>query len=258
MSSKHSMNFYDLLGVSPDADLAAIEKAFRAISLTQHPDRANAATRPKSGGESSRDHEARERSNNERYVKIVEARDTLIDDRKREAYDMRQGIRDYPSQSTSQSETKSKSKSKSESKSKSRSTPGSAAEPPASDSASDLIDCHLSSLEVEISCIKDMDHKIHGMLYTLESAARRSSRASDWSETISLLESILSKSRRAKEDINSVIKDLEALSTRSLSDSKKKSQAEKIYDSATKGVLGYIHKAEKTVEELESVVAPIG
>ncbi|KAI0457601.1 hypothetical protein F5B21DRAFT_463871, partial [Xylaria acuta] len=147
MSSKYSMNFYDLLGLSPDADVATIEKAFKAMSRIHHPDKSNAATRPKSGVESQSEREAREKRNHDRYVRIVEARDTLVDEKKRKAYDRQQRVRnsssndgkktkDSPSQSTARAETKSKSKSKgkSETKSKTRST----AEPRSDDTADRL------------------------------------------------------------------------------------------------------------------------
>ncbi|KAI8944967.1 hypothetical protein F4801DRAFT_598649 [Xylaria longipes] len=257
MSSKHSMNFYDLLGVAPNADVPTIERAFKAISLEKHPDKANAATRPQSGVESQDELEAREKRNNERYVRIVEARDTLLDDRKRKAYDKQQGIRnpsanddrkpkDYPSRSES--------KSKSDTKSKSRSSAKSGADY----SANGLIESYLDILEAQVSFIKDLDRKIHDMMYILERATSRSSHGGpEYSETTSLLESILRKSREAKEDIYDAIEDLESLGRRSLADSKKRSEAKDIYYSATDGALDYLHKAEKTVDELQSVVRPL-
>ncbi|KAI1738858.1 hypothetical protein F4680DRAFT_466934 [Xylaria scruposa] len=247
------MNFYDVLGVSRDADAATIEKAFRVISMTRHPDKANAATRPKSGAETPAEKAAREKKNHDRYVQIVEARDTLVDDEKRKAYDSRHGTRvppdgydrDYASQSTSRAETKSKRKSKSESnsESKSKSTSG--------DSPHDLIDIHQRSLEFELSSIDYLNKRVRDLLYTLESLSRQSSR---FSAATSLLEDILRKSRAAKNEIQRAIEDLEALSSRSLSDSEKRTRARGIYHPVMDGALEYLHRAEKMVDELASTV----
>ncbi|KAI1825314.1 hypothetical protein F4861DRAFT_538215 [Xylaria intraflava] len=80
------MDYYNILNVSPDAEVAAIEKAFKLMSLKHHPDKANASTRP-SGPESESQREAREKRNNERYVEIVTAREVLTDPARRREYD---------------------------------------------------------------------------------------------------------------------------------------------------------------------------
>ena len=59
--------FYDILGVSEDADGAEIKKSYRGLSLRHHPDR---------GGESAK------------FQQISEAYETLSDPVKRRAYDM--------------------------------------------------------------------------------------------------------------------------------------------------------------------------
>ncbi|KAI1741259.1 hypothetical protein F4680DRAFT_447166 [Xylaria scruposa] len=81
-----STNPYEVLGVDSDADVAAIQKAFRGLSLKHHPDKANASTTPRDG-ETKTERQAREQRNHERYVRVVEARDTLLDATKRRNYD---------------------------------------------------------------------------------------------------------------------------------------------------------------------------
>ncbi|KAI1165065.1 DnaJ domain-containing protein [Nemania serpens] len=81
------MDFYEVLKVPKDADTAAIEKAFKKLSLTLHPDKANARTVPRGREESGPERTAREKLNHDRFVEIGEARDTLTDPKKRRAYD---------------------------------------------------------------------------------------------------------------------------------------------------------------------------
>ncbi|KAI0182576.1 hypothetical protein EV127DRAFT_517660 [Xylaria flabelliformis] len=234
-----SVNFYDVLGVSPDADKATIEKAFRAISITTHPDKANAATRPKSGVESPDEQRAREQKNHDRYVQIVEARNTLVDDKKRKAYNSKHGIGADNDRHTSRRESGSESKSKSSSKSG------------AGDSPNDLIAIHQSSLEFQLSSIDYLNQRIRDLLYTLESLSRQSSR---YLETTSLLEDILRKSRTAKDEIKKAMQDLEALSRRSLRDSEKRTRARELYHSVIDGPLEYLQRAETMVDELTSTI----
>ncbi|KAI1190460.1 DnaJ domain-containing protein [Nemania serpens] len=84
------MDHYKVLGVPNDADTATIEKAFKKLSLTHHPDKANARTAPRGRDESAAERKAREKRNNDRFVEIVEARDTLADPKKRREYDRQQ------------------------------------------------------------------------------------------------------------------------------------------------------------------------
>jgi curved DNA-binding protein CbpA len=61
-------NYYEVLEVPPGADAKAIKKAYRALALKWHPDKAGTA-----GGE--------------KFGKIVEAYACLSDEKKRQAYD---------------------------------------------------------------------------------------------------------------------------------------------------------------------------
>ncbi|KAF2966623.1 hypothetical protein GQX73_g6981 [Xylaria multiplex] len=83
-----SLDPYEVLNVSSDADTPIIERAFRELSLKMHPDKANALTIPSDRVETQQEREAREEQNHERFVKIVEARETLIDPQKRKQYDL--------------------------------------------------------------------------------------------------------------------------------------------------------------------------
>ncbi|KAI2629426.1 hypothetical protein GGS21DRAFT_224197 [Xylaria nigripes] len=89
------MDHYKVLDVSPDADIAAIEKAFKVMSLKHHPDKANTASKPK-GTETDSAREAREKLNNERYVNIVNAREVLTNPAKRREYDEKQRVKEEP------------------------------------------------------------------------------------------------------------------------------------------------------------------
>ncbi|GAP82508.2 putative DNAJ domain [Rosellinia necatrix] len=73
------MDYHKVLGVSKDADVAGIEKAFKLLALKHHPDKANAANAPKDRTETDEERKAREKRNNDRYVKLVEARDNLVE-----------------------------------------------------------------------------------------------------------------------------------------------------------------------------------
>ncbi|KAF2962930.1 hypothetical protein GQX73_g10638 [Xylaria multiplex] len=84
-----STNLYEVLSIPGDADVAAIQKAFKELSLKMHPDKANKSTIPPRG-ETETEREAREGRNHERFVKIVEARDILTDPIKRREYDEQQ------------------------------------------------------------------------------------------------------------------------------------------------------------------------
>ncbi|KAI0520866.1 hypothetical protein F5B22DRAFT_644609 [Xylaria bambusicola] len=84
-----STNFYEVLGVTVDADVATINRAFRELSLKMLPDKANISTVPTGRAETPDEREAREAKNHERFVRIVEARDVLTDPTKRELYDLK-------------------------------------------------------------------------------------------------------------------------------------------------------------------------
>ncbi|KAI0860577.1 hypothetical protein F4860DRAFT_524980 [Xylaria cubensis] len=86
-----SMNPYEVLNVANDADEATIQKAFKELSLKFHPDKANTSTVPLDGVETKKEQEAREQHNHEQYIRIVEARDTLLDATKRRKYDEQGG-----------------------------------------------------------------------------------------------------------------------------------------------------------------------
>ncbi len=62
--------FYDILGVSRDADIATIKRAYRKLAMQYHPDR--------NPGDAEAEH---------RFKEINEAYDVLKDDQKRAAYD---------------------------------------------------------------------------------------------------------------------------------------------------------------------------
>ncbi|KAK5637079.1 hypothetical protein RRF57_012791 [Xylaria bambusicola] len=80
-----SVNLYEVLGVSSDADEPSIERAFKDISLKLHPDKANISTAP--GVETEAEREARQQRNHEIFVKIIYARNILTDRVKRRSYD---------------------------------------------------------------------------------------------------------------------------------------------------------------------------
>ena len=66
-----ALDYYETLGVSPDADLEEINKAFRTLSKQYHPDK--------------------NRGNNEahqKYLDVTKAHDALSDSRKRQVYDI--------------------------------------------------------------------------------------------------------------------------------------------------------------------------
>ncbi|KAI0405740.1 DnaJ domain-containing protein [Xylaria palmicola] len=82
-----SQNYYQVLNVAKDADVATIQKAFRVLSLKMHPDKANAATAPTDRTETKEEREAREKRNHEKFVELNEARSTLTNAEKRQEYD---------------------------------------------------------------------------------------------------------------------------------------------------------------------------
>ncbi|KAI1418804.1 hypothetical protein F5Y12DRAFT_721640 [Xylaria sp. FL1777] len=82
------VDLYEVLNLSSKADVPTIERAFKELSLTMHPDRANVSTIPSHRVETKKEREAREKRNHERFVKIIEARETLTDSKKREQYDL--------------------------------------------------------------------------------------------------------------------------------------------------------------------------
>jgi DnaJ-class molecular chaperone len=63
-------NYYDILGVSPDASQADIRKSFRNLALKHHPDK------NKNSEESK-----------QKFMKIIEAYEVLSDEQARKNYD---------------------------------------------------------------------------------------------------------------------------------------------------------------------------
>ncbi|KAI0813501.1 DnaJ domain-containing protein [Xylaria sp. FL0064] len=80
------MDYYAILNVARDSDTEMIEKSFKKLAITYHPDKANASTIP-SGGETEEEKKTREERNHQRFVDIMQARDTLVDPKKRKEYD---------------------------------------------------------------------------------------------------------------------------------------------------------------------------
>jgi DnaJ-class molecular chaperone len=72
-------NFYELLGVQPDASTEDIQKAYRKKAKQHHPDKNN-------GSEAS----------TEMFKKLGEAKDCLTDPHKRLAYDYSVGVKKRP------------------------------------------------------------------------------------------------------------------------------------------------------------------
>jgi len=66
------MNYYEILGVTPDSDIAEIKSAYRKLARKYHPD-----VNPEGG---------------KRFKKISEAYDTLSDENKRKQYDIINGF----------------------------------------------------------------------------------------------------------------------------------------------------------------------
>jgi DnaJ-class molecular chaperone len=64
------MNYYEVLGVSPDASPDTIKKSYQHLILQHHPDKQNAAS-----------------SAPERFIRITEAWSCLKDEQKRREYD---------------------------------------------------------------------------------------------------------------------------------------------------------------------------
>jgi len=71
LSSNTQVDYYNLLGVSPDADTSEIKKAFRSKAYKVHPD-----TSPKGHGDS------------ERFVELITAYQTLCDPVLRNHYNL--------------------------------------------------------------------------------------------------------------------------------------------------------------------------
>ncbi|KAI0913811.1 DnaJ domain-containing protein [Ustulina deusta] len=101
-------DLYETLNVPSDADVDTIQKAFKELSLRLHPDKANASTIPPGGVETKTQREAREQRNHERFVKIVEARDTLTNPAKRKEYDQKRRGKKHSTNKASKSSAASK------------------------------------------------------------------------------------------------------------------------------------------------------
>ncbi|KAI0508434.1 hypothetical protein F5B22DRAFT_649927 [Xylaria bambusicola] len=71
------MNLYEILEVPTDADVAAIEKAFRKLSRIFHPDKANISTIPTGRAETKAEKEARERRNNENVRNMIASKEKI-------------------------------------------------------------------------------------------------------------------------------------------------------------------------------------
>ncbi|KAI0965116.1 hypothetical protein F4678DRAFT_485606 [Xylaria arbuscula] len=100
------MDLYELLNVASDADVPTIERAFRELSLTLHQDKANVSTIPFGRVETQEEGEAREKQNHERYVKVMEARDTLTNLAKRKQYDLERANNRLSNKGSSTSDSK--------------------------------------------------------------------------------------------------------------------------------------------------------
>ncbi len=70
MSENQFVDYYDLLQLSPNADAETIERVFRHLAKRYHPDNTGYA-------------------NNERFIQIVEAHQTLADPEARAGYDVK-------------------------------------------------------------------------------------------------------------------------------------------------------------------------
>jgi curved DNA-binding protein CbpA len=70
MSENQFVDYYDLLQLSPNADAETIERVFRHLAKKYHPDNTGHA-------------------NNERFIQIVEAHQTLADPEARAGYDVK-------------------------------------------------------------------------------------------------------------------------------------------------------------------------
>lgn len=100
------MDLYNVLGVSSTADTATIERAFRKLSLKMHPDKANATTKPSDRVETPAEKENRERSNHEKFVQLINARDILTDPKRREEYDLERAGSTIPSEFSRSSQSR--------------------------------------------------------------------------------------------------------------------------------------------------------
>ena len=70
MSEKEFIDYYELMQLSPNADVETIERVFRHFAKKFHPDNAECA-------------------DNDKFIKIVEAHRTLIDPETRAGYDVK-------------------------------------------------------------------------------------------------------------------------------------------------------------------------
>ncbi|KAI0489977.1 hypothetical protein F4859DRAFT_174833 [Xylaria cf. heliscus] len=259
MSSEYSpRTLYDVLDVSPDADVAAIEKAFKKMSLLHHPDKANLATRPKNGVESPREKEAREKRNNDRYIKIVQARDTLVDSQKRRAYDAEQSTKEpsadadkktkdrsehgspkrkstsRSSKSKSKSDSKSRPKSKSESKRRSTATHHDDEE-----FVLDIIESQIISLRTKLAQLEYMEREAQGLLASLEAATQRPLPGPGYRPIVDVLDDIFRRIRSASEDIYDALHDIMGLRHSSLDPSTIRSRISQVHDFAMNGAALY-------------------
>ncbi|KAI0441521.1 hypothetical protein F4803DRAFT_576405 [Xylaria telfairii] len=295
MSSTHSsMNFYDILGVSSDADIPTIQKAFRTMSLKYHPDRANNTTIP-NGTETENERQNREKRNHDRYVRITQARDTLVDEAKRKAYDMflrddneKTNDRRNKGRGHSKSETQSKpksddSKSKSktdESRSRSKTDESKSRKSKSDDSKSRKSksddsksrsrskSSYTEESRADISTRNLIDaylhtlyfelaairYLVHKICYVLNTIVRSPVRTNYLFESLTFLEEILPRSRVAREDVLDAIDDLEALRRGSLSATEKTSRAINIYEFVENGALEYLHRMERRIDDLQPVI----
>ncbi|KAI1425338.1 DnaJ domain-containing protein [Xylaria sp. FL1777] len=168
-----SVDFYKVLNVANDADVATIQKAFRGLSLKLHPDKANASTIPPSGVETEAEKKVREQHNHERFVEIVEARDTLIDPTKRRKYDQARRIKKNSINTTGKPSNPNQSSRPSEASNSEKKTPSQRTTPQETRSDPD----HVSN--ATIRRLERLDSDLDRMLSTFRRLVPRSGPSSD-------------------------------------------------------------------------------